>query len=313
MAHELWITKHRPRNLDEYVWRDPQMRETVEGWIEQKAAPHALFSGLQGTGKTSIALLLLNLLEIPDEDILRINASRERKVDGLQDKIINFINAWAFNPTGLKYVLLDEADKLSAHAQGMLRNEMETYADSCRFILTCNYANKIIPALHSRLQEIRFTTLNEDEFTLRIAEVLMTEGVEFDPDVLLAYRDRAYPDLRKCIGLLQQNSKGGKLMPPSEEEEIGKDYLFAMTDLFKKGRYQEARRLLLDNADPDGYDEVFRFLYQNLPLFGATQAQQDEALLSIRRAIVYDGSVAHRDINMAALFVELAQIAQPPV
>lgn len=108
MALQLWMEAHRPRGLDDYVWRDLEMRATIEDWLAKKALPHCLFSGTQGTGKTSLALMLLDLLEIPQEDVLKINASRERKVDELQDKIINFIDAWAFNETGLKYIFLDE-------------------------------------------------------------------------------------------------------------------------------------------------------------------------------------------------------------
>jgi len=308
MNRELWITKYRPRTLDQYVWRDPNMRSIVEQWINQKSLPHCLFSGQQGAGKTSLALLLLDLLGISDLDILRINASRERKIDELQDKVINFIDGWAFNPTGLKYVLLDEADKLSQHAQGMLRAEMETYANSCRFILTCNYSRQIIPALHSRLQEVKFHTLDETDFVMRAADVLDQEDVRYQPETLMAYVKATYPDLRKCLGVLQQNSRFGTLLKPSEATES--DYFTDMVSLFKQGRYRDARKLLIERASPDDYGNIFRSLYQNLALFGGTEDQQDKALLAIRDATLNHNVVADQEINMAACLVELAMIAR---
>ena len=308
---DLWTEKHRPSSLDEYVWRDPSMRQMVEGWIRDQATPHVLFSGLPGTGKTSLCLLLLRLLNIPSEDVLKINASRDRKIEEVQDKIIHFIDAWAFNPTQIKYILLDEADKLSPYAQGLLRGELEAYAHCTRFMFTCNQPHKIIPALHSRLQEIKFSALDGDEFLLRAADVLVREEVTFQPEVLMLYKDRTYPDLRKCIGLLQQNSRDGHLLPPRDDDGPINDYLLKVIDLFKRGRYLEGRKLIVAQADPDDYEELYRFFYQHLDLFGSTQDQQDEALLAIRRALVYHGTVGDREINLSACIVELSRIAIP--
>lgn len=309
---DLWITKYRPRRLDEYVWRDQAMRSTVEQWLRQKSLPHCLFSGHQGVGKTSLALLILDLLEIPSEDILWINASRERKVDEIQIKIIGFIEAWTFNPTGLKYVLLDEADKLSQHAQGMLRSDMETYAHSCRFILTANFPRQIIAALHSRLQEIKFSTLDQEDFTMRAADVLDREDVRYEPETLMLYIEATYPDLRKCLGVLQQNSRFGVLLKPSDEIESTKDYLSEVVALFKSGQYRAGRTLLIEKANPEEYVNILRMLYQNLNLFGDTEGQHNRALLAIRDATLNHSIVADQEINMAACLVELAMIAETP-
>lgn len=307
---ELWITKYRPHQLDEYVWRDAEMRGTVEDWLKQGSLPHCLFSGAQGTGKTSMALLLLHLLNIPSADILQINASRERKIEDLQDKIINFLGAWTFNPSGLKYIFLDEADKLSPLVQGMLRAEMETYANDCRFILTCNFPRQIILPLHSRLQEIKFSTLDETEFALRAADVLIQEGVACDPEVLMTYVQATYPDLRKCLGVLQQNSRNGELNPPVAAIESTQDYLLAVFDLFKKGHYLDGRKLLINKSSPEDYVNIFRFLYQNLALFGSSEDQQIKALLAIRDATLNHNVVADQEINMAACIAELSVIAR---
>lgn len=313
MAIELWIEKHRPKTLDEYVWRDPQMRVKVEEWIAQGGLPHLLLSGVSGTGKTSLALLLLRVMEIPSEDILKINASRERTIEKLQDKIVNFVNAWAFNKSGLKYILLDEADKLSQHAQGLLRNEMETYANSCRFLMTCNYPNKIIPALHSRLQEIKFTTLDAGDFITRAGEVLITEGVTFTEDNLMAYHTKTYPDLRKCLGLLHQNTVNGVLQAPREDDSATADYLLEAVELFKKNRFMDARKMILAQADPEDYDSLYRWLYQNVALFGKTDDLQDDALMVIKKGLLHDGQVADREINLASCLAELSRIATPNV
>lgn len=306
---ELWITKHRPHTLDQYVWRDQEMRQTVEDWISERSLPHVLFSGQQGSGKTSLALLLLDLLAIPPEDVLKINASRERKIDALQDKIINFLGSWTFNDTGLKYIFFDEADKLSQHAQGMLRNEMETYANDCRFIMTCNFPRQIIPPLHSRLQEIRFSSLNMEEFALRAADVLVLEGVAYDAEVLMAYVNDTYPDLRKCLGMLQLNSRDGELMPAKDTAEGTKDHVLDCVKLFKRGRYTDGRKMLIQQATPEEYPDIFRTLYQNLDLFGETETKQTKALLAIRDAARDHPVVADQEINMAALLCELAMIA----
>lgn len=134
---DMWVEKYRPKTLDEYVWRDPAQRAKAEEWINSGVLPHLMLSGVSGTGKTSLAELLLRMLGIPSGDILKINASRERKVEDIQSKIINFVSTWALGPTGVKYILLDEADSMSSLAQRLLRGEMENYSDVCRFIITC--------------------------------------------------------------------------------------------------------------------------------------------------------------------------------
>jgi len=308
MTHEMWIIKYRPRTLDEYVWSDQSVRRTVENWLSEKALPHCLFSGHQGCGKTSLALLLLDLLEIPPEDTLRINASRIRKVEDVQENVINFLDAWAFNPTGIKYILLDEADRLSQHSQGLLRAEMENYPN-CRFIMTCNEPRKIAAALHSRMQEIRFMTLNRKEFALRTADILIQEEVRYEPEVLIEYIERFYPDLRKCIGTLQQNSRDSQLLPLGDDIDDTKDYLPDVIKLFLSGRYRDARERLIAKAAPEDYMHIYRFLYQNLNLFGLNDMQQDRALIVIRDAIFKHDAMADQEINIAACFAELSLIA----
>lgn len=309
---ELWTEKYRPKTLDEYVWRDPQQRAQVEAWLKQGALPHLLLSGVQGSGKTSLALLMLRLLKVQSGDILEVNASRERNADVVQTKILNFCTTWALGD--MKYVLLDEADSMSPLAQRILRGEMEKYADSVRFILTCNYPNKIIPALHSRCQGFHFEALNLDEFTVRIANILTNEGValetEEDIEVLNQYVELTHPDLRKCINLLQQSVDSGKIRPPVKKDSGGKDWLYDMANMFRAGQLIEARKLVVAQAQPEEYGDIYRFFYQNLDLWGDDDAQQNEALLVIRKGLVNHGLVADVEINLAATIVELTKIRQ---
>jgi replication factor C small subunit len=209
-----------------------------------------------------------------------------------------------------KVVLLDEADYLSPNAQAALRGVMESYSESARFILTCNYPHKIIPALHSRCQGFHIEKVDHTEFTARAATVLVTEGVDFDLDTLDSYVKATYPDLRKCLNLLQMNSVDGKLKAPNETGQGTADYKLAMVDLFKNGKIREARKLLCEQARPEEMEEIFRWLYDNLSMWSASEEGQDEAILVIRKAVVNAPLVADQEINLAACLVELAQIGK---
>ena len=179
---ELWVEKYRPNTVDGYVFRDDAQRNQVNTWIKDKTIPHLLFSGNAGIGKTTLAKLLFNELDLNPLDILEINASRTNSVEDVRAKIVNFVQMIPFGD--FKVVLLDEADYLSPNAQAALRGVMEEYHTTSRFILTCNYPNRIIPALHSRCQGFHIAKIDQTEFTARVAEVLITEGVTPDLDTL---------------------------------------------------------------------------------------------------------------------------------
>jgi replication factor C small subunit len=266
-----------------------------------------LFSGAAGIGKTTLAKILINALNIDEYDVLEINASRTNSVDDIRDSVVNFVSTMPFGQ--FKIVLLDEADYLSPNAQAALRGVMEEYAQTARFIMTCNYPHKIIPALHSRCQGFHIEKVDHTEFTARAATVLVTEGVEFDIDTLDSYVKATYPDLRKCLNLLQMNTVDLKLKRPSETGTGTADYKLAMVDLFKAGKIREARTLLAAQARPEEMDEIFRWMYDNLDMWSKTPEGQDEAILVIRKGLVNHVSCADAEINLSATLVELSQIA----
>ena len=306
--HDLWVEKFRPKTIEEYVFRDEEQKHQVQGWIDSGAIPHLLFSGAPGVGKTTLAKVLLNELEVNEYDVLEINASREGKVDDVREKIIGFVQTIPFGD--FKVVLLDEADYISPNGQAALRGVMETYASTARFILTCNYPTKVIPALHSRCQGFHIDKIDKTEFTARVATVLVTEEVDVDIDTLDSYVKATYPDLRKCINLVQMNTIDGKLVSPREGDKATADYRLAVVDLFKQGKVLEARKLLCNQVRPEEMDELFRWMYDNLELWDTTQDGQDKAVLIIAKGLRNIPMVADQEINLAATLVELCQIRE---
>ena len=303
---ELWTEKYRPDALNDYVFRDSAQKNQVQGWVDSGAIPHLLFSGSPGVGKTTLAKILIKQLGINEYDILEINASRENSVDNVREKITNFVATMPFGE--FKIVLLDEADYISPNGQAALRGVMETYASTARFILTCNYPNKVIPALHSRCQGFHIDKIDTTEFTARIATVLVTEQVEIDIDTLDSYVKATYPDLRKCLNLVQMNTVDGKLLKPQESDNATADYRLAVVDLFKQGKIMDARKMLCSQVRPEEMDEVFRWMYDNLELWGDTQDKQDAAILVIAKGLRAIPLVADQEINLSATLVELCQI-----
>lgn len=303
---ELWTEKYRPNTLDEYVFRDDAQKKQVQSWINDGIIPHLLFSGSPGVGKTALAKILLKQLDVNTCDVLEINASRETGIDTMRDKITNFIQTMPFGD--FKVVLLDEVDYTTKNSQAALRGMMESYASTARFILTCNYPNKVIPALHSRCQGFHIEKIDTTEFTARVATILVTENIEIDIDTLDSYVKATYPDLRKCINLVQMNSSDGILVTPQESDRATSDYKLAVVDLFKQGKIPEAREMLCSQVRPDEMDELFRWMYDNLELWGDTQEQKDQAILVIAKGLRNIPMVADQEINLAATLVELTQI-----
>jgi replication factor C small subunit len=307
LQNKLWVEKYRPTSVGDYVFVDERQKQQVTGWIEQESIPHLLLSGEAGTGKTTLAKMLIHELEIDEYDVLEINASRENSVDVVRDRILGFVQTMPFGK--FKVVLLDEADYLSPAAQASLRNDIEAYHTSARFILTCNYAHRIIPALKSRCHEFNVTKTDRNEFTARAATVLMSEKVEFDLDVLDTYVAATYPDLRKCLNQLQVNSASGTLLAVQNSVSDQDAMLVEVTELFKAGNVLEGRQQLLQflSLNPSRIEDIYKWMYQNLYLWGKDQQQKDAAIIIIRNGLANLSLVGIPEISLAATIIELTQ------
>jgi DNA polymerase III delta prime subunit len=302
---QLWVEKYRPARVDGYVFRDTHQKAQVQRWIKEGTIPHLLFSGNAGIGKTTLAKILLNELSVNDLDVLEINASRENDVDTVRTKIINFVQMIPFG--AFKVVMLDEADYLSPNAQAALRGVMETYATTSRFILTCNYPNRIIPALHSRCQGFHVEKVDQLEVFKRVETILKAESIVYDDETLANYVAATYPDLRKCINSVQMNSMYGKLHRPEKSDAGEADYKFEMVELFKAGKIADARKLVCSQARPEEMEDIYRWLYDNITIFG-DDAKQEKAILIIKQGLVDHTLVSDVEINLAATLIRLAHL-----
>lgn len=306
MAKALWVETYRPSTVSEYVFQNESQKKQVVTWIKEKSIPHVIFSGSAGTGKTSMAKMLIHEIGIEEFDVLEINASRTNSVDDVRDKITNFVSMIPFGP--FKVVLLDEADYLSVAAQAALRGVMEQYSATARFILTCNFPQRIIPALHSRCQGFHITTVDQTEFTARAATVLVTENIDFDLDTLDTYVKATYPDLRKCINTLQQNSIDSKLSMPTQSTSSTADWKIDLVQFFKDGNIKGARKLVCGSVRPEEIEEIYVWLYRNLDLISDDDEVKDQALLIIKQGLCDHTIIADPEINLAAVFVKLSRL-----
>lgn len=192
--------------------------------------------------------------------------------------------------------------------QPALRNLMEDYSESVRFILTCNYPNKIMPALHSRCQGFHIDKTDTVEFTTRVATVLVQESIDFDLDTLDTFVKATYPDLRKCLNLLQSNSTTGTLTQPKENDQSMKDWRLDAVSLFKAGEFNEARKIICNQASAENMEGMFTWMYNNLALWSNTPEGQDKAIIIIRKGIINSNLVADPEINVSATLAELKQL-----
>lgn len=306
---DIWTEKYRPQKISDYVWTDNNQKQQVENWIRDGALPNLLISGSPGTGKTTLAKCLLNELDVNSVDIKYVNGSHTNGVDDIR-ALSRFIETM---PIGeFRYVLLDECDFISVNGQAALRNMIEEYSVVCRWIMTCNYPHKVIPALHSRCQGFHIDKLDRELFATRAATILINENVELNEDsleILDEYITVTYPDLRKCINMLQQNSVNGKLSRPSKSNSSSSaEYLVEAVALFKMNRISDARKLICANASVEEYEEIYKLLYRNLDWWGDSEEQQNKAIVIIANRLKDHSLVADPEICLSACLVELSMI-----
>ncbi len=305
--HKLWVEKYRPQQIEDYIFQDDVQKMDFLKMIKNKSIPHLLLSGVQGAGKTTIAKILINECGISDTDVMIINASDENSVDVIREKIKSFVTTFALGD--FKIVLLEEADYISAAGQAVLRVIMEQYADVARFILTCNYENKIIPAVKSRCQHYRFKASDKNDIAEYVASILIQEKVKFDLDLVDKYVDVGYPDVRKIVNLLQQNCHDGALRAPKQSSEAG-DYKFELLNLIELDNWVDARTLACAQVATEEWEDVYRFFYENLhkaPKF-TDKSKWEEGIIIIAEHLYKHSICSDAEINAAAMFIRLGQV-----
>lgn len=300
--HTIWVEKWRPKTLDSLVG-SPALKETIEIWLRNKDIPHLLFFSSPGTGKTSIGKILVE--QIPCDSLI-INASDENGVDDIRDKVQDFCMTMGTQP--LKIMFLDEADRLTPDAQGILRNLMETYAESTRFILTCNYQEKLIPAIKSRCQSFEVKPISKGEMMMHLIKILEAEKVTYKKEEVAFIVSSYFPDMRKIINFAQQSSVTGTLHI-SKANTADQDYKTKLIELLKTpskaGVFGEIRQLVAD-ASFSNYEEVYKYLFDHVNEYAANK--QAESILQLADAVYQSALVFEREITFVAAMHKLLEV-----
>lgn len=310
MSKEMWAIKYRPKWSKDYITQNQEQKEIIDKWIAEKNIPHLLLSGHRGTGKTSLAYMLANELNIDKFDFLKINASDDNSVDVVRTRIKNFISGMAV-ASEYRIVFLDEFDYFTQNAQHMLRAMMEDYADNARFILTCNKPQKIIPEIHSRCFEMNFIAPNRKDMTIRLVEILAAEQVKVKSiDHIKEYISACFPDFRKLLMTVQNSVKNGELVPLEAVVSDTTEFMVKIFEFLETDNWVASREYLAKNIPDDKWEECYRFLYdylKDITKFDDIH-KWNEGIIVIADHLKWHTQVADPEINFASCLASLARI-----
>ena len=299
IKNTLWVEKYRPQSLDSYIGNE-HLRSKVKVYIESGDLPHLLLYGRAGTGKTTLAKLLVNNIEC---DCLYINASDENSVDVVREKVKNFASTLGFKE--MKVIILDECDYITPNAQAALRNLMETFSKNCRFILTCNYVERIIDPIQSRCQSFQIVPPDRKQVAVHLSNILTQEGVETNVDDIVTIVNGGFPDLRRVINAAQRQVVNGELII-DEGMSIQNDYKNQVLDILKtqdkKNAFKNIRQLLADSKVTD-FSDLFRLMFDTVDDWG--RGHIAECILILAQYQQSDAVVVDKEINIMAMFIEI--------
>jgi len=299
MSNTLWVEKYRPLSLDTYIGNE-HLKSKVEIYLESGDLPHLLLYGKAGTGKTILAKILVKNIE---SDYLYINASDENSVDTVRNKVRQFASTVGFKD--LKIIILDECDYITPNAQAALRNLMETFSKHCRFILTCNFVERIIDPIQSRCQLFQIIPPSKVEVAQRLNEILEKEEINYELQDLKILIDSNYPDIRRTINSAQRNVVNLQLKLDIASI-IQNDYKLKLLEILKtqdkKTAFKDIRQLLADNKITD-FADLFRLLYDEVDGYG--KGHVAESILVIAKYELSDSQVVDKEINAMAMIIEL--------
>jgi len=301
--NSLWVEKYRPRKLDEYVGNE-HLKQKVSDYLQSGDVPHLLFFGKAGTGKTTLAKLIVNSISC---DYIIINASDENNVDTVRNKVKGFASTIGFKD--MKIIILDEFDYMTPNAQAILRNLMETFSKHCRFILTCNYVEKVIDPIQSRCQTFQIVPPTKKDVAVQISQILGKEDVSFEPKDLVPIIDSSYPDIRKIINTCQLNSSKGKLKLDTTSV-IDSDIKSKVVEILKgndakPNKWKNIRQAIADSRVQD-FTEFYTYLYEKVDEYGS--GNTSNIILILSESQHKDALVVDKEITFMSCIIQIVAL-----